>query len=127
MYNLVQLIINLIDYYKINKILIGHWIRSFHYNILIYILIFMILLPKKYSFYIILFYIIFIVLPFLFFRGCWVSQLENKLIHDNTNICDLWLEIMNLKINNSNRYYFTIFLGLFYIILLCIIYRFKFI
>ena len=127
MYNLVQLIINLIDYYNINKILIGHWIRSFHYNILIYILIFMILLPKKYSFYIILFYIIFIVLPFLFFRGCWVSQLENKLIHDNINICDLGLEIMNLKINSNNRYYFTIFLGIFYIILLYIIYWFKFI
>ena len=50
MYNLVQFIINLIDYYKINKILIGHWIRSFHYNILIYILVFMILLPKNIPF-----------------------------------------------------------------------------
>ena len=127
MYNLVQYIINLIDYYKINKTLIGHWIRSFHYNILIYILIFMILLPKTYSIYIILFYLIFIILPFIVFKGCWVSQLENRLIQDNTNICDLWLEIMNLKINSNNRYYLTIFAGIFFIILLYIIYSFKFI
>jgi hypothetical protein len=117
----------LINYFKFNHILIGHWIRAFHYNSPIYLFIFMCLLSKNFCKIMLLFYFIFIIFFFILFKGCWISSLENKLLKDNINICDIFLDFFNIKINNKNRFHFTLLIGFFYTLLLLFIYYIRFI
>ena len=123
----VNYILYSINYFNLNHILIGNWIRAFHYNSPIYLFIFICLLSKKLCEFILLFYFIFIIFIFILFKGCWLSSLENKLLKDNINICDIFLDFLNIDINNKNRYYFTLLIGFYYTLLLLIIYIIRFI
>ena len=124
---LINYQIKIIDYFKINHILFGHWIRAFHYNSPIYLLIFICLLPKKICIFMLLFFFLFILTLFVFFKGCWISSLENKLLNDNINICDIFLDTLLIPINGKNRFKFTLFMGINYTILLLLIFYFRFI
>ena len=124
--NLINFQINTIDYFKIDHILIGHWVRAFHYNSPIYLFIFMCLLPKNICIFMLLFFFLFILTLFILFKGCWISSLENKLLNDNINICDIFLDILLVPINNKNRFIFTLCIGAIYAILLIFVFYFRF-
>ena len=123
---LINFQIQTIDYFKINRILIGHWVRAFHYNSPIYLFIFMCLLPKKICIFMLFFFFLFIFSLFILFRGCWISTLENKLLNDNINICDIFLDTLYIPISGKNRFIFTLFTGAFYTFLLLLIFYFRF-
>jgi hypothetical protein len=123
----VNNVLYIIDYFHINHILIGHWIRAFHYNSPIYLFIFMCILSKFFCKFMLLFFFIFIIFFFILFKGCWISSLENKLLKDNINICDIFLDFLNIKINNKNRFHITLLIGFFYTLLLLFVYYIRFI
>ena len=123
---LIDYQINIIDYFHINHILIGHWVRAFHYNSPIYLFIFMCLLSKKVCIFMLCFFFLFIFSLFILFRGCWISSLENKLLKDNINICDIFLDLFKIDINKQNRFIFTLMMGGFYTLLLLFIFYFRF-
>ena len=124
---LIQNQIKFIDFFNINHKLIGHWIRAFHYNSPIYLFIFMCLLSKNICKTMLIFFFLFIFSLFILFRGCWISSLENKLLKDNVNICDIFLDLLNIKITKKSRFYFTLIMGLNYTILLLTVYYIRFI
>ena len=124
---IVQFNIDLINIFNIDHILIGNFIRAFHYNIPIYLFIFICLLSKNYCKFILYFLILCIIIPFILFNGCWISSLENKLLKDNINITDLFLHLLNININNKNRYNITLITCGLYTLLLFFIYYFRFI
>lgn len=123
---LIDFQINFIDYFNINHKLIGHWIRAFHYNSPIYLFIFILLSPKKLCTFFLLFFFAFILSLFIIFKGCWISSLENKLLKDNVNICDIFLDIFNIDINYKNRFIITLVIGGIYTYLLLFIYYLRF-
>ena len=73
-----------------------------------------------------IFFFLFILTLFILFKGCWISSLENKLLNDNINICDIFLDILLVPINNKNRFIFTLCIGTIYAILLIFVFYFRF-
>ena len=123
---LINYQIKTIDYFKINRVLIGHWVRAFHYNSPIYLFIFMCLLPKKLCIFMLFFFFLFIFSLFILFKGCWISTLENKLLNDNINICDIFLDTLYVPITRKNRFIFTLCIGAIYTLLLILVFYYRF-
>lgn len=122
----VQSQIDYINNHNIEHALIGHWIRAIHYCSPIFVLILIIVLPKNYVIGVLILFVMFIVFPFIIFKGCWISTLEDRLLKDNINICDLGLFLSNFEINYDNRIMYTLYAGTIYIFILLFIFFVRF-
>lgn len=59
---------------------------------------------------------------FLYFNGCFLTTIENKLEKDSVNIIDPYVYFLNDIPNNKNRYYYTLQLSVFYFIFTAVIF-----
>tara|TARA_B100001063_G_scaffold242526_1_gene271335 strand:- start:9772 stop:10272 length:501 start_codon:yes stop_codon:yes gene_type:complete len=131
--NIVNNIIQRIEKSKLPKKTVLFIIKSFHFQTPIHfisILIFM-------SSWLIMIFIIPLFIAFLlyiYFDGCFVTHLEYKLSKliqeenknnvnsidiknntDNVNIIDPFLLLLNIEINEDNRYWYTLYISIIYL------------
>tara|TARA_R110001599_G_scaffold7125_3_gene35116 strand:+ start:964 stop:1389 length:426 start_codon:yes stop_codon:yes gene_type:complete len=123
----------IIDYYKkklettkLEPKTLGFLIRSFHVNLPIYILIFLIYGSKLYSQFLIfsLFLSLFL---FVLFDGCLISMIEQSIDGVNITIMDPFLEAYNMEKINKNRLTISLIIGPLFILLSFFIYYLRFI
>lgn len=105
---------------------LGHYIRSFHISSPF--TFFAIILTQSKGFAIYSFINLFVILfAFIYYNGCILSYLENKLCQDDFNIVDIILEYNMLSTTHKNRLYMTYYIATLYIFLSIIIYIIRFI
>jgi hypothetical protein len=104
---------------------IGNLIRSMHGSLPI---IFLTLIScGSFKTAIITNIIVFILLiSFVIFRGCILSKLEKKLCKEDFIITDPLFEIMEIEINNENRFKTLYYIGIPYILLINFIIYYRF-
>ena len=64
-------------------------------------------------------------LLFLYFNGCFLTTIENKLEKDSVNIIDPYIYLMNDIPNKNNRFYYTLQLSFFYFLVTAFIFYFR--
>ena len=104
---------------------LGFYIRSFHVNLPIYIILFLVYGPKWLGLTI-LFFLILSFISLFVFKGCILSKLEKKLDGEDIIIIDPLVYLLRLENNNNNRFYVSIFSGLLYVYLSVYIYHKRF-
>jgi hypothetical protein len=105
----------------------GFFIRAFHVNMPLYLFFFMIYGTKVQNI-IILFILILAIISFIYFNGCILSKVENKIDGEDITIIDPFLGILRMEKTNKNRMtvsYITAFIYLSFAFL-CFNYRFGF-
>jgi hypothetical protein len=96
------------------KLLIGTWIRSFHFMAPFGIIAVYLFFPK----HLVTIGIILMLLitgSFIYFRGCVLSVLEERLLGNDINIVDGLLLLLNKEINGKNRYQISMIIAVTFI------------
>lgn len=94
----------------------GFLLKSLHFHTPWYFLILFLLLPIKFA-TIALIPLLASLALFLYLRGCFLSIVEYKLSHDDTNIIDPYIAFCDQEINDENRYKYTLGVsGLYFIV-----------
>ena len=115
---LTNKILILVDNFNIPHNVVEFIIKSFHFQHIAWAYLSLFFLPKK------LFIIIFITsailfLLFVYLDGCFLSNVEYKLCKnkkDFINIIDPYLYILGKEINTNNRYFYTLYFSLLYLL-----------
>jgi len=121
-----DVLITILSLSNISKKNIGTWIRAFHLNAPIYLLL-STLYASKWIAKLCLVIICGIILTFSILRGCWLSMLENHFCGDDVNIVDATIEAVYAEVNKRTRMIATIVVGGSYTVLLFAIYYFRFV
>ena len=125
-YKIINYLENKCNNSKIRNITILNILRALHFTIPIFILIISFFVSKKIL--IIIFFISLIkFILFMYFNCCILSLLELKLSkNDNYTIVDIYLELLDIEINNKNRKKFTCLGSTLNIIIILLIYIYRF-
>ena len=110
---------------KISKKSLGIIMRSFHMSAPIFFILIASLDTKKVV-WIVLFLLLIIFLMFFIFDGCILSMIEHKICDDDFTIADPFLELLEWEKNSKNRFNVTLLVGLFYYVIIGIIYSIRF-
>lgn len=110
---------------KISKKSLGIIMRSFHMSAPIFFILIASFAPKKVV-WIVLFLLLIIFLMFFIFDGCILSMIEHKICDDDFTIADPFLELLEWEKNSKNRFNVTLLVGLFYYVIIGIIYSIRF-
>ena len=112
---------------------LGTWIRAIHFNLPIYMLLFIMFGPKWIANLGLIGVFITISL-FIYLRGCWLSHLEKRICADDINIVDAWLELSGITIDyndrallNQQRYKATFLIGGTWLFTVFFLYYYRFI
>jgi hypothetical protein len=71
-------------------------------------------------------FLVFVTIMFYTFDFCFLTLIEQKFCNDNFTILDPHLELLNMEINNDNRFYISNINGIIYMVIICIIYYIRF-
>jgi hypothetical protein len=71
-------------------------------------------------------FLVFVIILFYTFDFCVLTLIEQQLCNDNFTILDPHLELLNMEINNDNRFYISTINGIIYMVIICIIYYIRF-
>jgi len=96
------------------KLLIGTWIRSFHFMAPFGLMAIYLFFPKHLV-TIGIIVILLITSSFIYFRGCVLSVLEERLLGNDINIIDGLLLLLNKEINGKNRYQISMIIAVTFI------------
>jgi hypothetical protein len=110
----------------LSRLSLGILIRSIHICSPLIFFLLLLFSNNKILCNIVIIFIILAIVLFLLFNGCFISSLENRIIGDDFNVIDPFLEIFNIQINFKNRLKMSYLIGVsyFFIILYIFIYRF---
>ena len=124
---LVNFILSILDRINLPNKVKAFLIRSCHFQTPVNFLILVLVLEFKFAVICIVPLIIAFIL-FIFFEGCFITNIEYKLDKENhLNIIDPYLYFFNIKINDNNRFNYSIIIALFYFLLVGIILFIKYI
>ena len=70
--------------------------------------------------------VIILLVSFIVFKGCILSKLEKKLCKEDFVITDPLFEIMEIEINNENRFKTLYYIGIPYIVIINLIIYYRF-
>ena len=101
------------------------WIRASHYMLPCF-QIFLLTFGNKIHFYMGALLTTMICVLFITLNGCILSSLENSLYHDNNAIVDVFLELLEVRKNKSNRYTITIIIFMLIIAYAIFMYNLRF-
>lgn len=114
---------------------LGAWIRAFHFNLPIYMLL-LIFFGPKYMALVGLTGVIICLFIFIYLQCCWLSLLEKRICSDDVNIVDAWIEAITFKridYNSTNkkdlckiRFKATMIIGSIYIFISFFVYYNRF-
>ena len=100
---------NIIDYLEkicrkipLSETNLGIWMRAFHINLPIYLLFGVIFTPRWLASICIIIAII-IIVPFIYFKGCWLSLLEKRICKNDFNVVDAFIELSGTEINYNDK------------------------
>ena len=119
---ILDLICMFCTYLPFSKKSLGILTRSLHTALPGIIFIVITLSRSKWLCYSILFFLAVVSFMFFFFDTCLVSAFENRIIGDDFNIIDPFLEMINVEINFENRLKSSYGIGLVYMVLIITIY-----
>lgn len=116
---------------NINNLYLGLIIKAVHWH-LPGVCLFGVLYFSKYISLLFIIYVTIVSYLYYYFNNCFISIIENELLKDykdlkNLNVVDPVLDILNLKINNNNRKYISIYVFSFYYIFIWLIFFSRFI
>ena len=111
---------------RLSKKSIGEMIRAFHFTCPINIIVLLCILPN-YLCNIIMLCLLFILISFIIFDGCILNIIEQYYCEDTFTIIDPSLELLQIKKTNKNRFLFSLPIGFVYLIIIIIIYDYRFI
>lgn len=128
---MIQLIYNHLNNLKINNLYLGIIIKSIHFQ-LPGLCFFSITFFPKIIAYLALTYITFVSILYYYFNNCFITIIENELLKDykhlkDLNVVDPILDILDCDINNKNRKYISIYVFIFYYLIILTIFGFRFI
>jgi hypothetical protein len=103
---------------------IGIILRSFHMSAPIGFLLLCALAPKPIVF-LTLFLLMIIFFLFFIFGGCFLSVVENRICKDDFTIADPFLELIQAKKSNKNRYNVSLLIGFIYYCAIGMIFYFR--
>ena len=104
----------------------GFLLKSLHFHIPWYFLLLFILLPLDMAIYALIPLLISLGF-FLYLRGCFLTIVEYKLCHDDTNIIDPYIIACDEEINNESRYRYTLGVASIYFIIVALILTVRYI
>ena len=110
----------------LSRLSLGILIRSIHICSPLIFFLLLLFSNNKILCNIVIIYIILAIVLFLLLEGCFISSLENRIIKDDFNVIDPFLEIFNIQINFINRLKMTGVLGIIYFFLSIYIYYYRF-
>jgi hypothetical protein len=105
---------------------IGIYLRSFHLNAPLYIIIAVVLAPKIIADIAAIEF----ALAFLFFylfQGCWLSMLESRLCKDSFTIADPFLELFGYEVNRETRNISTCLIMAYFLVIFVAVYYYRFV
>ena len=105
---------------NISKKNIGNYIRAIHLTLPSIITIAICFAPYRYAIFSFIL-LLFIFSAFVYYNGCLLSYLETHLCKDDFNMVDIFLELDNLVITYKNRFYYTLYVAIFSVILFILI------
>lgn len=123
---ILDLVETLLRQFEIPDQKICSYLRLFHYFLPLFAAL-LILVSSKTIVHITLIIIIFIFIMFICFDGCILTRLEKRFSNEDYTIMDPLLNLLNVPINNKNRYKYSIYKTLFCFLLIWIIYYIRFI
>lgn len=104
----------------------GFILRTIHFHIPWYFLLFFIFFPIKLAF-ITLILLLIPFIAFFYFNGCFLTIIEYKLCKDDITIIDPYIILCKDEITIENRYYYTIGLSISYFSVVSLILYLKYI
>ena len=87
---------------KISKKTIGNTIRCYHVSYPIFLLL-LVFYASKLCVQLIVLSLFIAMFFFIICNGCILTMLENRLCGDEFTLADLWIEMMELKLDNKAR------------------------
>ena len=111
---------------RLSKKSIGEIIRAIHFATPINIIVLLCVSPQ-YICNLIMIYILFVSVLFIIFDGCFLTIIEQYYCEDTFTIIDPLLELLNIEKTNKNRFFVSIPMAIIYIIIIFIIYCYRFI
>jgi hypothetical protein len=111
---------------RLSKKSIGEMIRAIHFATPINIIVLLCLSPQ-YICNLIMMYILFVLISFTIFDGCFLTIIEQYYCQDNFTIIDPSMELLNIEKTNRNRFLISIPIAVIYIAITIIIYDYRFI
>lgn len=110
---------------KISNFTLGHMIRSYHVSFPTILLVTTFYAPKYVVNFIIV-NLIFVSFFFLKFNGCILTKLENRLCGNEFTVVDLFVELLNMQLNNRNRMILSYFIAYGFWTAMALIYYIRF-
>lgn len=104
----------------------GFLLRTIHFHIPFYFLLFFIFFPIKLAFFT-LFLLLIPFIAFFYFNGCFITIVEHKLCKDDITVIDPYIILCKDKITIENRYNYTIGLSIPYFSVVSLILYLKYI
>ena len=111
---------------KLSKKSIGEMIRAIHFTAPINIIVLLCILPN-YVCNIIMLYMLFVLISFIIFDGCFLTIIEQYYCEDTFTIIDPQLELLQIDKTNRNRFLVSIPVAIVYLIIIFIIYTYRFV
>lgn len=126
----IKLIYDLLNKSKLDNLYLGIIIKSIHLQLPLLCLL-IISFFSKINAYLALLYVTFVSILYYYFNNCFISIIENELLKDYENLKDLnvvdpVLNILDCKITNQNRKYISIYVFIFYYLIILTIFGFRF-
>ena len=126
----VKLIYNYLDNLKIKNLYLGIIIKSIHFQ-LPGLCFFLICFFSKIFAYLALTYVTFVSILYYYLNNCFISVIENELLKDykdlrDLNVVDPVLNMLDCEITNKNRKYLSIYVFIFYYLIIFTIFLFRF-
>ena len=126
----IKLIYELLNKSKLDNLYLGIIIKSIHLQ-LPWSCLLIISFFSKINAYLALLYVTFVSILYYYFNNCFISIIENELLKDYENLKDLnvvdpVLNILDCKITNKNRKYISIYVFIFYYLIILTIFGFRF-
>ena len=127
---MIQLIYNNLDNLKIDNLYLGIIIKSIHFQ-LPTVCFFAICFFTKYIACLALTYVTFVSILYYYYKKCFISVIENELLKDykdlrDLNVVDPVLNMLDCDITNKNRKYVSIYVFIFYYLIIFTIFVFRF-
>lgn len=123
----VNFIIKLLHKTNISNKLLAFMVKAFHFTFPWYLFFFCFVSGNYYFCLYNYIFLIFFILLYIYFNGCFVTHLEYKLYNKKfINIVDPYLSFFNLPFNKENRFYGTLAVANYYFLVVSIIIYYRF-
>lgn len=113
------------NFFKLSDKSLGFFLRAFHVNLPLYLIIFMIYGTKVQNI-LILFGLMLAFISFIYFNGCVLSKIEKSVDGEDITIIDPFLNVFNMEKTNKNRMIVSYVIVFFYLSFAFLTFNYRF-